>query len=228
MATVMENQGWRQATGLELVPFPAGALVVDSVALTTRGGSPSFDHWAEAAERLRKVHGATKYWIGDLLNMGEGLFSEQASQVIDQSYLSEAEVKQYTYVAKQVAPTTRAHAQSWDHARVVAGLKPEAQAEWLDKSRAEDWSARKLASELAGALAEPGKTTMRWWLVVETKTEALRDKLAEELEGRGHGVKRQEKLTKVAKPKRGKKAEVTAQRKHKGAPKRNTVQRPPQ
>lgn len=226
--TTTEQQGWRQEglPGTELVVL--GALVVDSVALTTRGGSPTFDQWAEAADRLRKIHGATKYWIGDLLNMGEGLFSEEASQVIDQSFLGEQEVKSYTAVAKAVLPTTRAHAQSWDHARAVSGLKDKAtQEEWLDKSRAEDWSARKLRSEIEASGAEPGKTTMRWWLVVECKTESLRDKVADELKARGHSVKKQEKLSKAPKPKKAKRGPVTAQRKHKGAPKMNRTKRVP-
>ena len=220
------NQGWRDGgLGPELVPFEECGLVVDSVALTTRGGSPTFDQWSDAADRLRKIHGAVKFWIGDLLNMGETLFSEEASQVIDQSFLSEQEVKQYTLVAKQVAPTTRSHAQSWDHAKAVIGLKAEEQEEWLDKSRAEDWSSRKLSTEIAKAKSD-GKSVMRWWLVVECGTEAKRDKLAERLEGEGFGIKRQEKLAKVPKAKRARKGPVTAQKKHKGAPKRNQRKRP--
>ncbi len=225
-----ENQGWKgDGLGLnELVPFQDGSLVVDSVALATRGGSPTFDQWADAADRLKKIHGASKYWIGDLLAMGETMFSEEASQVIDQSYLSEQEIKAFTYVAKAVLPTTRSHAQSWDHAKVVAPLKPDAQVEWLDRSRGEDWSARKLASEIAQATSD-GKTVMRWWLVVECGTEAKRDKLADELGPRGYTVKKQEKMAKVPKAKKAKRAmkgPVTAQKKHKGAPKRNQRKRP--
>lgn len=232
-----EQQGWHIEEEQQLVAFESNCLVVDSVALAPRGGSPSYDQWAGGIDRIRKVYGAVKYWLGDLILMGESLFSEEASQVIDQSFLTEQEVKKYTYVAKQVAPTTRAHAQSWDHANAVAHLKPEEQLEWLDKSRAggstsgadEPWSARKLAAEIAKANAEEGKTIMRWWLVVECGTEAKRDKLAERLEGEGFGIKKQEKLAKVPKAKkaRKKKGEVTAQKKRRGAPKMNTVKRPP-
>ncbi len=138
--------------------------------------------------------------------MGETLFSEEAAQVIDQSYLSEAEVKAYGLVAKCVLPPTRSHAPSWDHAKAVVGVKdPEKQVEWLDRARAEAWSARKLASEIAQAGAN-GKSVMRWWLVVEAGTEAKRDKLADRLEVEGFTVKRQEKLKKIEKPKREKKA----------------------
>jgi hypothetical protein len=125
-----------------------------------------------------------------------------------------------------VAPTTRAHAPSWEHARAVANLKAEQQVEWLDKARGEDWSARKLQTEIAKAGAQ-GKTVMRWWLVVECGTEAKRDGLAKRLEGDGFAVKRQEALKKVPKPKRAKKGPVTAQRRQRGAAKLNTRRRVP-
>ncbi len=219
-----DNAGWKvEPHGRELVPLSDVRLVVDSVALGMLGGSPSFEQWSTAAERLKKVHGAVKFWIGDLLAMGESLFAEEASQVIDQSYLSEAEVKQYVYVAKGVTPTVRAHAPSWDHCKAVVGLKTEEQEEWLDKARAEDWPARKLSSEIASAKAG-GKTVMRFWLVVECGTEARRDKLAGELTTRGFSIKKQEKLAKVKLAKRKKKEPVTAKKKRSGERPRN--QRP--
>jgi hypothetical protein len=160
------------------------------------------------------------------MNLAEGLFAEEASQVIDSDLLDEAEAKAEMFVAKHVAPTTRAHAPSWEHARVVAALKAEKQAEWLDKARAEGWSARKLQTALAQAGAQ-GKTVMRFWLVVECGTEAKRDALGDKLEREGYGVKRQEAMRKVPKPKKAKKGPVTAQRRQRGATKMNTRRRVP-
>jgi hypothetical protein len=142
----------------------------------------------------------------------QGLFTEEASQIIDSDLLDEAEAKAESYVAKHVTATTRAHAPSWEHARAVANLKAEQQVEWLDKARGEDWSARKLQTEIAKAGAQ-GKTVMRWWLVVECGTEAKRDALGDKLERDGYGVKRQEAMRKVPKPKKVKKGPVTARAK---------------
>lgn len=215
----------RDLPGLELLPL-GPPFIVDSVALDDRPGPPpTLAQCGTALKRLTKIMGAARYWRGDLMNLTEGLFKEEASQVVDHELLDEAEAKAEMFVSKHVAPTTRAHAQSWDHARVVAALKVEKQIEWLDKSRAEDWSARKLATEI-GKVANGGKTVVRYWLVVECGTEAKRDKLAEELGAKGFIVKRQEAIKKVPKPKREKKT-VTAQKKHRGAPKMNTRKRVP-
>lgn len=220
--------GWKVEEGLELVSI-GPLFVVDSVAVGQKPGSPpTLDQCGQALRRVVKIKDAVRYWLGDLMNLTEGLFAEEASQVIDQELLTEAEAREYTFVAKAVGPTVRAHAPSYEHAKAVARLKPEDQVEWLDKARGADepWSARKLQSEIAQALAE-GKTIMRWWLVVECGTEAKRDKLADELGPRGYIVKRQEKLARVKTPKRKKKSVVTAQKRQKGAPKRNRRQRVP-
>ncbi len=232
MQTEIED---RDLPGMELVVL-AAPFVVDGVALAKRDAmNATFGQCDDGLQRLKRIYGAARYWLGDLMLLTEGLFAEEASQLIDESFLSEKEVKDFCYVAGKVRPTTRAHAQSWDHAKAVAHLPDEDQVEWLDRARAggstsgadEPWSARKLATEIGKAEAG-GKTVMRWWLVVECGTEAKRDKLADRLEGEGYGVKKSEKLSKVAKPKRKKKAAITAQKKHKGAPKRNRTQRVPQ
>lgn len=213
----------RELPGLELVPL-GPPFVVDSVALERRGPSPTLEQCGSALDRVKKVYSGVRYWLGDLMNLTETLFQEEASQYIDASYLSEQEVKDYRRVAEKVAPTTRAHAPSWEHARAVCHLLKEEQVEWLDKARGEDWSARKLSSEVQAAAAVKGKTVMKFWLVVECGTEAKRDTLASRLTSEGFSIKKQEKLVKVKKAKKG---PVTAQKKRKGAPKMNTRKRVP-
>lgn len=212
--------------GFEIVPLGA-SFVVGSTALERRGpDAPTLYQCGAALRRVTKIIAFDRFWRGDLLNLTEGLFAEEASQVIDHELMDEADVKIERLVSAKVAPTTRSHAQSWDHARAVVNLKSDKQVEWLDKSRGEGWSARKLATELAKAAAG-GKTVMRFWLVVECGTEAKRDKLAETLTADGFAVKRQEGMKKVRKPKRAKKGPVTAQKKRRGAPKMNTRKRVP-
>ncbi len=217
------------ARSLELVSLGA-PFVVDSVALTRRtdtGAPPTLQECGQALARIIRISDAVKYWAGDVLNLAGTLFGEDASQLLDPDLLDEKESREWQRVAEKVDPVTRAHAPSWEHAQVVAKLATPQQLEWLDKARADDWSARKLASELAQFAAQ-GKTTMRFWLVVECGTEAKRDRLADRLEGEGFSIKKQEALRKVAKPKKERKGPVTAQRKRKGAPAMNTRKRVPQ
>jgi gamma-glutamyltranspeptidase len=103
----------------------------------------------------------------------------------------------------------------------VLHLKDEDQVEWLDRSRAESWTPRKLSTEIQAATAEPGKTAMRFWLVVECGTQNRMEKLAEKLTADGYTVKRQEKLSKVKVIKRKKKEPVTAKKKRSGDRPRN-------
>ena len=221
----IEAETEQDLPGMELVPL-GPPFVVDSVALERRGQTPpTLQQCDSALRRVTKIKDSVRYWRGDLLNLTEGLFAEQASQIIDQEMLDEAEAKAEMFVAKNVKPTVRAHAPSWEHARAVAHLKEDKQIEWLDKARGDAWSVRKMSSEVQQAAAK-GKTVMRFWLVVECGTEAKRDKLAEKLEAEGFGVKRQEAMRKVAKPKKAKK-DVTAQKRRKGAPKMNTRKRLP-
>jgi hypothetical protein len=208
--------------GLELVPL-GPPFVVDSAGLAQRGGPPTLEQCGSALRRITRIKDAVRFWRGDLMNLTEGLFAEEASQVIDSDLLDEAEAKAEMFVAKHVAPTTRAHAPSWEHAKVVAALKAEKQVEWLDKARGEGWSARKLQTALAQAGAQ-GKTVMRFWLVVECGTEAKRDALGEKLEREGYGVKRQEAMRKVPKQKKSKKGPVTARAKR-ATPKASTRRR---
>jgi hypothetical protein len=203
-------------------------FVVDSVALTRRndGVALTLGQCAAALGRITHIRAATKYWRGDVLNLAGTLFGEEASQLLDPELLDEKETREEQRVAEKVGPVARAHAPTWEHAQAVAKLAQPQQIEWLDRARGEDWSARKLSSELASFAAQ-GKTQMRFWLVVECGTEAKRDKLADQLSAQGFTIKKQEALRKVPKPKKAKKGPVTAQRKHKGAPKMNTRKRVP-
>lgn len=195
---------------VELVPL-GQPFIVDSVALERRGPEPTLAQCERGLIRLCQVMDGIRYWRGDLMNLTEGLFAEEAAQIIDHERLSEAEARAEMFVAAHVAPTTRAHAPTWEHARAVAKMAPATQVEWLDKARGEGWNARKLGTEIAQA-ENDGKTVMRWTLVADCKTEAKMEKLANHVEAEGLIVlKKQGKPVKVKKARKAKK-EVTAKR----------------
>lgn len=214
----------QELPGLELVEL-GPTFVVDSVALAPRSGNGpvTVESCSKALVRITKIKDAVRYWRGDVMNLAETLFKEEGSQLLDADLMDEQEAKDECLVSGKVGPVARSHSPSWDHSKAVVRLPEPEQFEWLDRARSEDWSARKLASEIAQSKAK-GKTVMKFWLIVECGTEARMEKLAAELVPKGYNVKRQEKLRKVAKEKKG---PVTAQRKHKGAPKMNTRKRTP-
>lgn len=197
--------------------------------LSINGRQPSLEECGEALKRLSSISATIKYWRGDLIVLTEGLYTEAASQLIDAELLDEAEASAERFVAHNVPPEMRALAPSWDHARVVANLKPAEQKKWLQQALDQDWIASKLKHEVLAA-ANGGETAVRYLLLVDAKTEAKQKELAKDLEARGYtctprtSVRKQRKK-KAPKAKRGKK-EVTA-KKRRGAPKMYTRRRPP-
>jgi hypothetical protein len=181
--------------------------------LAINGGKPTFEECATAADKLKKVHGALAYWLGDLINLTEGLFHEEASQIIDKEFLSEKDVSAFRFVAERVSLKTRALAPSWQHAQAVAALKPAEQEKWLQKALDEDWIASKLKAEVQADDAG-GASKMRFLLIVDAGTEAKQIALADRLEKEGYRVTKRSGLKKEAKPKKikGEKKKVVTTR----------------
>ena len=201
-------------------------------ALTAPGPPPTMAQCGDGLMRLSKVASRIKFWGGDLLALTETLFAEEAAQIIDSELMDEREVKAEIFVATHVAPRVRDLAPAhdpWGYCNAVAGLKPSEQEEFLLRAGENDWSLSKLRAEVAAAKAG-GESKMRFLLIVDVRTEALQEKVGAELEGRGYHVTKRTGLRKEAKPKKAAKAKkgpVTAQRKHKGAPKMYTRRRAP-
>lgn len=215
---------------------PVGSMFeLGDFALTARsdGPPPTLAQCGAGMKRLLMVRSRLMFYLGDLMNLAESLYSEEASQIIDHEDIDERTAKDCTFVAAHVHPRIRGLAPErdpWPYCQAVAKLKPEQQEEFLRRAAEEDWSVPKLKTEITAANAAGGKSAMRFLLIVDCKTEPGQGKLAKELEGRGlsvtsrSGLKREPKAKKKGKAKRG---EVTAQKRKKGAPKMYTRRRPP-
>lgn len=188
-------------------------FMLDSVGLSLpRGTKPPILSFEHAFERLGAASESINYYIGDLVNLGESLYGEEAAQMIDDKHLDEKSVRTYAWVCKRVQDTERRVAQSFSHAQVVAALGREDQRKWLEKSRGEDWSVSKLKFEVQAASAD-GKSKIRYLLIVDCPSESKQNKVAEELEADGLVVLKKQAIKKVVKPKKEKKGPVTAKRK---------------
>ncbi len=195
---------------------------VDEHALTVATAAPpTLEDVAVAADRLKRIHGALMYWIGDVTRLAEGLFHEEAAQIIDKDFLDEKTINDCRFVATRVDRDVRRMAPSWDHAKAVANLKPADQKRFIQRALDEDWIASKLKTEVA-AVAAGGKSGMRFLLIVDAGTEAKQGKLADTLERDGYqvtkrtGVKRDKTKGKKA-AKKGKAGPITARSKKGGA-----------
>lgn len=200
----------------QLVLFGTQEFMVDSIGLS-KHGAMTIAGAERARDVLLKIHSAVPLWLGDLGNLVEANFGEEASQVLDaeaygQYGISESTKKTYEWVAKRVPDENRRVAQSFGHMQAVAALRPDQQRKFLEESRANDWSVAKMKVEIASR-TEDGKSKLRFLLIVDCGTEAKQTKLADELEMQGFKTTKRQSVKRDAKPKKEKKRkEVTAKK----------------
>lgn len=203
--------------GGELVTLGSKFHVTEHALVVGTATAPTLEETAQAADKLKRIHDALKYWIGDVIRMAEGLFHEEASQIIDASFLDEKTINDCRFVSTRVDVDVRQLAPSWDHAKAVANLKPVDQKKYIQKALDENWIASKLKSEVQAA-SVGGKTGLRYLLIVDAGTEPKQAALAKKLEGDGYGVTTRTGIKrdpKPAKKPKGKK-EITARGKKGG------------
>lgn len=211
----VEERNEREAHPMnQLVLFGSQEFVVDSVGLSKNG-----DITIAGAERARDVgltiYGGVQLWMGDLENLVEAKFGEEAAQVIDhEAYakhgVSESTRKNWAWVAKRVPDANRRIAQSWSHMQAVAALPTAVQRKFLEESRAEDWSVSTLKKEIASK-TENSKSKLHYIVTVDAQTEAKQGKIIAQLESEGFQCTAKTVIKRERKAPKEKKA-VTAKR----------------
>ena len=158
---------------------PAGLLVQ---------GAPSFDVCEMFGESLRTLDRGIQFALGDYFRYIEDRFGEQASQILDHTGWSESTLRTYRWTAEKIAVETRRMDRlSYRHHQLVAALPPLAQRKWLTEAAegngdGKPWTTARLQQAIkAGSDLEITK----WYLVTRCTSEAQRDELLKELEGRG-------------------------------------------
>lgn len=223
-----------EAEAQELIHLgPPFRLTHGGYAVVSNGfGQPTVHDFGKALVYLKAHADRLRYLRGDLIIMAEAQLGEAASQVIDPEYIGdEKDANDDRYVAKGVGPDMRLKAPSWQHAKVVAHLKPAQQDKYLQQALDEEWIPSKLKNEVAAA-GSSDTTALRFLLIVDVKSESKQKEWAKKLEAEGFsvtlrsGLKKEPKGAKAKKGKKAKKGEVTA-RKRRGAPKTYTRRRTP-
>jgi hypothetical protein len=122
-------------------------LDIGPIRLTATGleflAVPSFEDWLGVVEWVKRCDMAVQFWAGDLVNHGENLFNESASQGFDRETW-----RRWGWVCSKVSPDIRRKALSFTHHEAVARLEPREQRHWLDRAEREGWSANELKRQL--------------------------------------------------------------------------------
>lgn len=149
-------------------------------------GRPTFDQFESLGETLRTLDRCLQFAVGDFFRAVEDRYPEKSSQILDHTGWSESTLRVYRNTAKNVAPATRRMDKlTYTHHQVVAALPPKKQKEWLNRAADTDerpWSVNRLRKAISVGEDLP---VTAWFVLARCDTEAKRDKLMKELEGRG-------------------------------------------
>lgn len=134
-----------------LAPLPA---LLDSGALTLTGlqlddPDMAFERYEAIGRFLGALGDAAKWAIGDWLLFGEKVYGERYAQAALATGRSEGTLQDYLRVALRVARRRRREDLSWWHHRVVAGLEPADQRNWLERAAANGWTTRDLGEQVS-------------------------------------------------------------------------------
>ena len=86
-------------------------------------GKPTYKQWEAQTKKIARLVKRAPWWLGDLLNYGEGVFPERHSQVLAATGLSYSTLRDYGWVADKFKPPRRRGALEWYPHRDVAGLE---------------------------------------------------------------------------------------------------------
>jgi hypothetical protein len=120
----------------------AGAITPTGLSLSDP--NMPFEQWQALCRMLGGLRSATQWWIGDLLNFGEGAYGEKYAQAMDDFGLEYSTLTNYAYVARSVARRRRRVSLSFAHHRLVAALEPKEQSKWLKKAEEGDWTRQQM------------------------------------------------------------------------------------
>lgn len=124
-------------------------------------GKPSLDTCGELFGFFKVMHSSLQFAVGDAIVRVEGMFGEEASQLIDSGDWSEETVRNYRWVAAKIPMSVRSARLSFGHHQAVASFDShETQRLWIDRAVENSWTvadlrkAIKLADVPAGTVAQ--------------------------------------------------------------------------
>jgi hypothetical protein len=103
-----------------------------------------------------------RWYIGDVLNLGEALFGEKYTQAVALTGLRVERLRNYAWVCASVARNRRRPELGFSFHEAVASLAPREQRRWLGRAVAEGWTRDVLRGELKAADALPAREQPQW------------------------------------------------------------------
>ena len=114
-------------------------------------GDLPYEQWEKVGIKLRAIHGAVQWWIGDWLRYGEHAYGEMYSQALEATGKEYQTLNQAVWVAGAVEISRRRENLSWSHHVEVAGLSPGDQDRFLNEATEKSWTRAELRSAVQKA-----------------------------------------------------------------------------
>jgi hypothetical protein len=126
---------------ISIIPIEGAKLTENSLILPE---GMAYPEWEAAGEKLRMIHGASSFWVGDWLNFGERKFGEMYTQAIETTGKDYGTLANYKYVTSRINPSRRRENLSFAHHAEVAVFEPAEQDKWLNLAVTESLSRNEL------------------------------------------------------------------------------------
>jgi hypothetical protein len=118
-----------------LVYAEDGTIQVGNFTFTSIGLIPgeaaTFEEWQQVGGMLQRLDASIQWLIGDWFLCAETKWGQTYEQVAAATGYSEVTLKDYAYVARNVQLSVRTDQLTFGHHKLVTGLEPELQRQWL-------------------------------------------------------------------------------------------------
>lgn len=131
-----------------------GGFTYTALGLIQVSEDVSFADWQAEVYHVDDARRAMKFWLGDLLNYGEGRYGAMAEQVADARRFVYEDLDTLKWVCHHVPVSLRSEKLSFSHHRAVAKLEPDDIAHLLRQAEEQELSVHDLKC-LADALKPP-------------------------------------------------------------------------
>jgi len=133
------------APRVSIVRQPDGTMRLGRFTLTSTSldipQDATEDEWSEVGQTLLQIQGSIQWHLGDWLVYGDTReWGETYKRLAAQFEYEVQTLRVLAMVARSVHPLIRNQQLSFAHHRLVAGLSPEKQRQWLDKAAAQGWT----------------------------------------------------------------------------------------
>lgn len=128
----------------------AGVLFDESSVQITDPDMP-YEVYEELLVSAGRVKRSMSWWIGDLINFGEGMYPDRYSQAMEATGLRYETISNYAWVCRRVARSRRRDRLAFGIHAEVAPLPPREQTHWLSEAAKNGWTTSELREAIRWA-----------------------------------------------------------------------------